>query len=179
MKKAILILLCAAMLFSIFGCAADKPVIVQPVEFYYRTANASYDGSASVIGFEERESVGFDGNMPLLLNAYFRGPTAEELVSPFPKNLKAVSYSIVGSTVLLELSNELALLSGIDLTIACACVTGTILSIEETAERVQISVSGSYLNGSDAISMDQSNILFLDPIDLPTEPEETEPKSTQ
>lgn len=171
MKRLTALILCVALLLFLGGCAGKKGPLQKPVAFYYRTAEVIYDGKTAMIGFEERESAGYEDNMIQLLNVYFAGPSSEKYRSPFPANLKAVSYSVLGSAVILELSSEFAQLSGVDLTIACACIAGTILSMTEL-DRVQISAADTPLDGQASIIMNRGNVLLLDMIGDPAETQE-------
>lgn len=159
MKQLTALLLCAALILS--ACAAKTEPLHKPATFYYRTVRATYDGSTPIIASEERESALFGDDMVQLLNNYFSGPVSETLVSPFPKNLKVSSYSTLGSTVMLELSSEFAQLSGLGLTIACACIASTVLSVPGF-EQIQISAANSQLDGQRNIMLNRDSILLLD-----------------
>jgi len=175
MKKMTTLLLCITILLCVCGCKKEKPALIAPVSFYYRTVEMTYDGNTSIIGVEQRESAGFDGNILLMLNAYFNGPTSPGLTSPFPRALKAINFSVFGATALVEVSSDISQLSGIDLSIACACVATTVFDMNETIERVQIISSGPYLDGSNSITIARNSIILLDTetASLPAETEAT------
>ena len=175
MKKMTALLLCITILLCVCGCKKEKPALIAPVSFYYRTTDMTYDGTTTVIGVEQRESAGFDGNTLLMLNAYFNGPTSPGLTSPFPRALKAIDYSDFGATALVEISSDISQLSGIDLSIACACIARTVFELNEKIERVQIFSSGPYLDGSNSITIARNDIILSDTASesLPAETEVT------
>lgn len=178
MKRLTIVILCVTLLFSLAGCASETKPHQKPAAFYYRTAEVTYDGRSSIIRYEERESAGYESDIPKLLNLYFRGPSSENLRSPFPKNLEVVGYSTLGPTVLLELSDEFTQLSGIDLSIASACIACTILSLVEQ-ERVQISVADTPLDGQSYIMLDRSSVLLLDLMEDTATTDATTDETTQ
>ena len=177
MKRVTSLLLSVTILLCICGCKKETPKLTSPVAFYYRTVEMSYDGTSSVIGSELRESAGFNDNILLLLNAYFNGPTTDGLTSPFPRSLKAVNYSIIGATAFVQVSNDISQLKGIDLSIACACIASTVFDLNDTVERVKISSSGSYLDGSDSITIECNELYLLDTATV-SSPETTESAAT-
>ena len=162
MKRMTALLLCIIILLCICGCKKEKPALIMPVSFYYRTAEMTYDGTSAIISAEQRESAGFNDNILLLLNAYFNGPTSQELRSPFPRTLKAINYSVLGTSVQVEVSSDISQLSGIDLSIACACIAHTLFDLDSSIERVQISSSGSYLDGGNSVTITRDNLLLSD-----------------
>lgn len=178
MRKMTALLLCITVLFCICGCRQEEPVLISPVSFYYRTAEMTYDGTSAVIIAEQRESAGYDGNMQLLLNVYFNGPTTHGLTSPFPRALKAINYSVFGATALVQVSSEISQLTGIDLSIACACIASTVFEQNENLERVQISSTGSYLDGSNSVTFSRGELLLLDTDALPAPTVESVPDSS-
>ena len=64
-------------------------------------------------------------------------------------------------TVYVTLSPEITLLTGVDLTMACGCLTLTILSLTE-AQQVQIRSVSGLLDGQRSITMDKNTLLLLD-----------------
>ena len=179
MKRITALLLCAAMLLCASGCHKEKPELIAPVAFYYRTAEMTYDGTSSIIGSEQRESAGFNGNMQLLLNAYFNGPTSEGLTSPFPRSLTAISYSEFGPTAMVKISSVISQIKGIEISIACACIASTLFDLNESIERVQISSSGPYLDGSDSITITRDDLLLFDTVPVSPPSDEATAETTE
>ena len=173
MKRITALLLCITIVLCVCGCKKETPKLISPVSFYYRSAEMVYDGTSAIISAEQRESAGFNGNMQLLLNAYFNGPVSPELTSPFPRSLKVISYSAYGATATVQVSSVISQIKGIDISIACACIASTILDMDESINRVQITSSGAYLDGTDSVTIARDDLLLLDTASK-TLPKETE-----
>ena len=172
MKRTICLVL-AALLFCLAGCEEPKPSIQVPVKYYYPYTEITYGSDGSVIGFEERESAGFETDWIYLLEQYFSGPDDSRLVSPFPPNLKVVSLQTRGEIVSVEVSTELGQLSGIHLTIACTCMAKTVLEMTG-ARKVQISAEGTLLDGRIFLVLDNDSLLLTDDSAQITEPSPTD-----
>ena len=99
--------------------------------------------------------------MIALLNEYLSGPLGEGLHTPFPANVRIASFNISASTVTVVLSREFSQLSGLDLIIACACLSRTLFDMMEQ-NRIQIAAYESLLDGQAYITFDRSSILFVD-----------------
>ena len=164
MKRVTSLALILALLFC-SACGIRKQPLQKPVNFYYCTAEVAYDGLTGIMATEQRESVHFENDMTALLNAYLQGPTEEELVSPFPSDVTVVNCYTSGSTVLVVLSSEFAQLTGIDLTVACACLSSTVFELIEQ-DRIQISAFESQLVGQTVLTVDR-NTMFM--VDIPTD----------
>ena len=96
-----------------------------------------------------------------IINKYLQGPNTDECVSPFPAGVSVLSIEQHDSKLSIQLSAPFAELSGIDLTLACACLSKTIMQLTQCTT-VEISVPGATLNGSASIIMDEQHLLLLD-----------------
>ena len=130
------------------------------IAFYYCVSQRDYTSGSTVLSAEHRADVPED-SLPQALELYLSGPLSPDLLSPFPQNLKILGAYQEGKTVYLTLSTELAGLSGIDLTIACGCLTLTTLAIAN-AEQVEIRTVSGLLDGQRTIIMDKNTLLLLD-----------------
>ena len=163
------------LLFTAAGCAVNAEKMQVPVDFFYPYPIDSivYNGEPMMMGSEPRESSGHEEDMRYLLNVYFQGPKSNSLTSPFPKDVTVVSYEITTDILTLELSTSFGQLRGIDLSIACACLTQTCFSIQPELTRVQISASDSLLDGSKWVTMTRDSLMLLDSSALPVETAQT------
>ena len=161
MKHWISLLLGLAFLLSAFGCTQTSPAPKLPVTFYYPAVETVYDGKAPVIHPEIRDGSGYEDNMEGLLNIYLKGPSSENLRSPFPRGVTVSRLTVTTAMVTLELNSEFARLSGIDLTMACVCIASTLFDLAPL-ERVQILAADSMLDGQTSITLDRNDILLLD-----------------
>lgn len=161
MKRWLPLFLILALCFAIVGCAEKAPQIQAPVTFYYRQNELSFGDASSVVASEERESLGHEGDVIYLLNQYLQGPVSENLDRTFPSGTKLISFSMEQEKAFMLVSRHLSGLSGIDLTIACACITRTTMELTG-AKTVEIRADGSLLNDMESIIMDESCLLLLD-----------------
>lgn len=166
MKKAIALLLCLSLVSAFGGCGEPSGTQVQsPGNFYYYRPEPAYGSENAVIAPEVHDLAGMRGDMDAILAAYLSGPVGRELESPFPRDTAVLAWTLTDDTFTIQFSGEFALLSGIDLTIACACVTQTILELTP-ASQVVITAGGELLDGETAITMSRDSLnLFDDSVD--------------
>lgn len=161
MKRWTSLLLILLLLVSTLGCAHTTPAPAVPVTFYYPAEETVYDGKTTVIHKEIREGAGYAEDLEGLLNLYLKGPSSESLRSPFPRRVTVSRFTATTNMAILELSSEFAMLSGIDLTLACACIANTLFDLAQL-DRVQILVTDSMLDGQTSITLDRDDIYFSD-----------------
>lgn len=157
MKKYTAVLLCLLLFLS--GCS-QTPEDASAVNFYYLSAEISYSGDSSTIESEIRSDTQMEPTEQIL-RTYLAGPTSAHLRSPFPAGLRLVEYRQESETVYLCLSQELATLSNLDLTLACSCITLTCLDLTD-AQQVCIEAEDSLLAGNKSIIMDRQSLLLTD-----------------
>lgn len=159
MKYSVSLIVVLSLLLSMAGCGGETTI--DPGDFYYCSAAPVYDGTDGIIAPEVRELQGLRGNLDAMLSAYFSGPVSSDLVSPFPRETELLGWSMDESVLELNLSGAFAELSGIDLTIACACISRTFLGLTD-AVIIRIQANGAVLNGSEYIEMTQSSLSLAD-----------------
>lgn len=173
MKRMISLLLCSMLLLCLFGCGQTQEKLVDPISFYYLHAPVNHQiqhgTEHSVITPEIREGLGVRRNISALLAQYLSGPKAESYVSPLPADTKLVDWTTEDTTLCITFSDEISDLTGIDLTLACACVAKTILEIGNF-DTVKIQAETLPLDGKTSITMDKNNMLLLDDVNPNTEP---------
>lgn len=160
MKKLMCMFL--ALLF-LCGCSRNKANIQTPVNFYYPNADVSYNSPDAVLSAEVREGAGYTNDLVQLLNLYLAGPLSDEFKSPFPAGTAAMRAFLADTTLTVELSTEFAELKGLDLTIACACLTKTAIALTG-CNRTRIYVSDAKLDGNSYIILDAGDLLLIDNI---------------
>lgn len=160
MKKMICLLL---VLLLLCGCGNNKDNMQTPVLFYYPNTTVSYNSSDAVISAEIREGEGYTSDIVKLLNLYLSGPLSDAYKSPFPSGTTAVSAFLADSTLTVELSTEFADLKGLDLTIACACLTKTAIALTG-CDSTRIYVGDEKLDGNTYINLDVNDLLLIDNI---------------
>lgn len=178
MKRVIALALAAMLCLS--ACSSRQPP-KKPVHFFYPVADiyaaeyseGPYGHSSPVIRSELAESEGHEEDYIYLLNLYFRGPWSTGLHSPFPKNLTVVDFRTSANTAIVVLSQEFAVLSGINLTLAAVCTAKTVQDLTGCS-RLQLSAADSFLDGSSYIFIDCNNLMEQDIIaetSAPTQPQ--------
>ena len=159
MKKYWAILLIAAMLLCFSGCkeSEDKQ---NTVAFYYRNPDFSYDAQCLPLIAEHRDSASF-ATLEETLSAYLSGPLTENYKNPFPAGLKILSIAEDANTLYLSFSDELAGLTGLELSLACCCIAKTCLELTD-AKNIVISAETALLGGEKTITLNENNLNLLD-----------------
>ena len=162
MKRLFCILLVTILVTGLWGCDSNQPRLNAPVEFYYcyDTTLATYTMSDGVVASEQRESTGYEDTAKLL-DLYLQGPLDPKLRSPFPAGITVIQLALNETVAEIALSQQLADLSGYDLTLACACLAMTVMELTQ-AEAVQISAEDKTLWGNPFIMISKDQLVFLD-----------------
>lgn len=111
--------------------------------------------------YELRETYGHESDYVWVLTEYLKGPISQKLTAPFQRSVSIVSAERSGSQLQLQMTQELANLSGADLTVACACITLTCLEFPGV-EAVSIRAVGSKLDGKTEILLNRNSLLLED-----------------
>lgn len=157
MKKAIPLLLCV--LFLLTGCKQNENTAQDTVRFYYCKNSETFSVGESYIISEERAIT--ENDLTELLGIYLKGPESTEYRTPFTNSLSVISCETVEDTVFLTLSNPIARLTGSKLTVACACISLTVLDYTQ-AETVVIRAQDALLDGNETITMSRDQLIIFD-----------------
>ena len=162
MRKIIALALAILLVVSLTGCIDTGDTAT----FYYTRFEDSYlyGMDNAVIAGEYRDVAGHSGDLKYLLTLYLHGPTMEFLHSPFPSGLVLRSVEQDGSNLHVELSASLTMLTGTDLTLACACLARTCFSLTD-AQSVTISSDGL---GFVSMTLTRDSLLLVDDTPIPT-----------
>ena len=142
MKKRLLRLIPAALaLAALWGCAAGGG---GPEDGAYRIwFSALDDRSARVaVGYELRQLPEDLPPVEALMDELLAGPEGQELTSPFPTGARLLDWSLEAGELRLDLSEQYGGLTGVDLTVADACLALTLCQIPDV-ETVYVTVEGS------------------------------------
>ena len=161
MKRSICILLFLSILFSMTGCRREQEKIQVPVNFYYPRQEATFGSADSLISPMVAEGADYADDFMGLLTAYLLGPKDDNWRSPFPAGTQILGFEENNGFIRLTMSRNFANLTGMDLTLACACLTLTVLDLTG-GNSVRISVPGATLNGAEYIRMDRNCLNLLD-----------------
>lgn len=155
MKKWIVIALALALILSCAACSAGQEDFDAPVQFYYLPEQMSFGPDGNTFACEIRDAKDYE-DLESLLNLYLCGPADENVRHPFPEGTKIVSLTKNDEVTEIVLSDSFASLSGIDLTLACACLSQTVFGISD-AQAVSISAETRQLDRSTAIIIRNSD----------------------
>ena len=161
MKKTTALLLLLSLCLSLAACGSDEPKLQSPVSFYYPRSEVTYGSADSVIGSERREAAGYQNNYIDLLGLYLKGPISPEFKKPMPAGTELLYLSVENGTAIVTLSDHIARITGMELTVACACLAKTVMAITG-AEAVDIRAHSQSLGDTGNIMITKDNILLLD-----------------
>ena len=157
MKRILIGLLCALLL---CGCAQSTTSDAQTVTFYYRSIPGQYASEAGVVCGENYKKTP-ESTLQSILQAYFSGPTQENLRAPFSSQTRLLDLSVQEDSATITLSSHFTYTAGIDRSIACACIAKTVMDITgcksvtilagtaDNANRVQITLKAEDILLSD------------------------------
>ena len=159
MKRIFCLILSALLIFSLCACHQEEK-IQKPVNFYYRTAEVTYGSSDGLIAVEVAESEGYT-EVISLLNDYLKGPEDDSYQQTFPDGTWLLDAYIAGGTVYLEMNGSFAMLTGVDLSIGCACLAMTALELVDATAVCIYSVNAT-LDGAATITLTMDDLLLED-----------------
>lgn len=163
-KKFISILLSLLCLVAFSSCTGYKnsPSNIN-VNFYYLRSSTEYNTENGLVFAEKRSVAEFssDEDWVKFINLYLRGSIADDYISPFPEGTTLQRHSINENTITVFLSNQISQLEGYDLTLACACLTKTIME-SRPVHAVEIRAEGGKMGDHISITMTEESLLLLD-----------------
>ena len=154
-KILLLFLLCTCIL--LVGC---NPQTGSNTNFYY-LSQASYDSPQGNIGHELCKDKADPLAYNELLNSYLSGPRSNDFTNPFPAETQLISITLEQETATIVLSDHVAELTGIDLTLACTCISLTVKDMTGCAN-VQIRAQNKLLDNHQFISINTNSIQISD-----------------
>lgn len=171
MKRMLCLTLALLMLAGLYGCHySDSGDLLEPVEFFYprKTERFVYGSSDGVIASEIREASGHMNDLHYLLSMYLRGPQDSGLRSPFPDGCKLEEVRSEDDTLYIRLSEVFSTLEHTELTLACAALAKTCLSL---SDQTYIHISSLSDEKNINIRLDAEMLLLADYSAFGTEPE--------
>ena len=161
MKRLLCLTLVIATLFMFSGCQNDNKPPQSTVTVYYKAANITFLTQDGVVAPYDLDATGHETDNSFLLNAYLTGQVPDGFVATFPAGTTLKSLNLDGLTAKIVLDDAFATLKGLDLSIACACLTRTVISLTGCHE-VIISAETTQLDGKNFITLTQDSYLLLD-----------------
>ena len=161
MKRMLLCLLAVATLFVWTGCTRQNTQEDERVVFYYQRAQIAYGSTEGVIAAEHREPQENWTELTGALNAYVDGPRTTELANVFPENCDVLVFTVSRNVAEVHMSRSFAQLQGMDLTLACVCMTKTVMALTDV-KTVRISAEDSLLAGEQYLELNAKSVLYFD-----------------
>lgn len=163
MKRCVLLITFFAVLISVCGCAKIQETDTSVATFYYLSSKLSYGTQEGVLSPELRDIQAYEDDILGLLNFYLAGPESDSLISPFPTYSSAERYTQSGNTLKIYMNYRFCTLSGLSLTIACACLARTVLSLYN-CDAVSLYAPLAFKDGSTFITFTKDNLIFSDTV---------------
>lgn len=164
MKRMMALWLALALVLG--GCSGAAGDLRVPLTFYYPRAEMDFSQGSSYIIVEMREGDGVGSDPIDILAYYLRGPAnAEQFACPFPEGTRPESFTLEEDVAQITLSAEFAACSGLELTVACACLAKTCLALTD-ARRVRIRCEGALFGDAEYVEMDEQSILLFDDVQV-------------
>lgn len=155
MRRMILLFLCLLIFFT--GCTEDT--IQTPCNFYYLQREITNTGADSVVAAQVADAG--DLSPQELIRQYLTAVPGSQLVSPFPSGIRLIAYTQSERYVSMIVSDELASLSGMELTLSCVCLSKTCMELAQ-ADIVEIRCQSQKLNGSESVIMTSDSFRLQD-----------------
>lgn len=134
------------------------------VTFYY--ARNPQHKTAPIETFctaETRNITSQNTNLRYLLSLYLQGPLDSNSVSPFPANTQLVKLDMHNRQFFIQLSQEFAELSGIDLTVACTCISLTCFDLADV-DRVTVFTPASEDYPAVEVTLSREDLTLTDTV---------------
>jgi hypothetical protein len=151
------------LVFSFAGCNKESSSIA--LQFYYPLENYGYDPVeekfySQSIDAEIREDIHYISARQVL-GEYLKGPIDPAMMNPFPAELELLDLNIDSNVLYIVLSDELAELSGISLTVACSCLANTAMKLTSISA-VNIQCKNQLLDGKKSLTFTANTAFFKD-----------------
>lgn len=159
------VLICVLLLALLCGCGRQMvPTGESQFDFYYRKLGAQEDevfSSPTGALASERVTLGGDVGVNEILLRYFLGPSDESLGSIFPEGSACTKSTLQNGVLTLELNEACASLTGLQRTLAAACLTLTLTQLD-TVQTVRIETPSGALPGQNSARWSADSFLLQD-----------------
>ena len=164
-KRGAALLLCAALL-TAGGCASRENGGGTGQTYLVYYSALSNQTSESAVAGERRTLSGGQEAVTALLDLLLSQPQSAGLTSPFPSGLQLLDWQLEEGRLHLDLSDHYYSLSGVDLTLADACLALTFCQLEDV-DSVYVTVEGHELPYRTTQQLSMENILLAGGADEP------------
>lgn len=157
MKKTIAIILLAFYTLELCACA-KVAVSDTSVSFYYPRNEYTYGEEGSVIDAEIRQR---SDDLSKTISLYLLGPEDSVFRSIFPADVVLIHCTTEDDLGKITLSDQIADLSSLDLTLACTSLAMTCMELTNV-DTVSIRAETLLLNGKQSLDFSRSSICMVD-----------------
>lgn len=168
--KRILTLALTGLLLSLCGCSSKLQEGADTGYYQVYYSALENQNAAMAVGSESWELPPDTQLVPGLLKVLFREPNAQNLTSPFPEGVRLLSWELEDGCLHLDVSEQYGSLTGVELTIADACLTLTLCQVEGV-ESIYVTVEGGEIPYRPIQQLTPADVLLSNGQDTPP-PEE-------
>lgn len=146
------------------GCTAaiaQRPQYINPIDFYYCRKDAVYGSETGALDYETTELGRNDMTVEEILALYFRGPISNTLRSPFPQGLACTGAELDGGVLTLHMNEVYSTLSGVELSLASACLTMTLTQIA-FVDSVRVETPSALLSAQSGQTLSTERFVLFD-----------------
>ena len=160
MKQIKFLILAIALCLTLVGCN-DNPDVQTPVTFYYQASTIDYENPNGILASEIRDATNHEKDYVYLVEQYLKGPQTPECTFPFPEGTTLESLDVLTGKINVVLSEEIAQLTDHKLTIACTCLSKTLLELTGM-DAVTISAKGTLIDGAPSFTITKNDVTLTD-----------------
>lgn len=170
MNRRYAALLSAVLLLALLLCACAKKQEegVNPVTFYYLSGSDQFGTQTGALAGETVDLLRTDLELNEIVELYLQGSADPAFSDPFPNGLHCEQAELLDGSVRVRLTPEIETLSGVELTLAEACLTKTLTEMTG-AETVVLETQNGVLPGGESGVFSTEQFILWD--ELSTEPE--------
>ena len=156
LKLSIILFICFCMIL----CGCNQNTGNNDFRFYF-CQEPNYDSAQGLVMHEVRQVYYDRLAYSEIISVYLNGPKSRNLKNPFPSGTMLIDFSTEQQTAHVVLSDHLSTLTGIDLTMACTCLSLTVKDLTGCTE-IQISAENALLNNRQSITINANAIQLSD-----------------
>ena len=154
----------AGLLLLAAGCSAPPEEAEDGYQVYYSALEDRYAQQA--LASEPYGSAPPEEPIPDLVAALLDGPDSPDLTSPFPDGVRLLGWELEDGVLHLDLSEQYGGLSGVNLTVADACLTLTLCQVEGV-DAVYVTVEGREIPYRPVQALTPEELFLSDGMDAP------------
>lgn len=168
MKRFTLILLTILLSVGSLGCQKDDVQLQKPAKFYYRNEEVNYGTEDGLIAYELQETSHIGADLYQLILQYQKGPVSESLVNPLSQDINITAVENYGGVITVSTDTSFHQLSGIDRSVACACISMTLLDYTE-AKYIKFYIVDDFLGEKESLIFSRKDMQLLDNLPATTQ----------